>query len=224
MAMEAFLFALAVCLVANLQMAADKKMVVVSSFAFRLPLIALAVMEAHYTWLYIGSTNATFDHITLSTLMSVHLGWSLVSATILCLKPFVMMLGSGCFTSNHYLGSSTAGGDAVLLSPSDSGQSHGSRRYMVKSRPNRGARAAAVGEHELLALSDLKHTTWLRSRADAGSLGYDCGVSQASRGGTGDGAHRLSDGSSQDLIIQGAAQAIARRWRGEAVTAKTDSQ
>lgn len=67
----------------------------------------LAIVHVQYVELSITSTNATFDQITPSVIMSIQLGWSLISATIPCLKSFVVYLGSGYLgaTLNANLGS-----------------------------------------------------------------------------------------------------------------------
>lgn len=109
---EVSIFAVIIGLVYNLQMARTKKFAVVFGFAFRLPyvihssteafanrganrLIALIMLHLHEVQDTIGSTNSTFDYIPASAIMSIQLGWSLVSATIVRLKSFVENLGSG---------------------------------------------------------------------------------------------------------------------------------
>lgn len=121
---EVSIFAAIIGLVYNLQMARTKKFAVVLGFAFRLPcvlhpsteafanrganrLIALIMLHLHEVQDTIGSTNSTFDYIPASAIMSIQLGWSLVSATIVRLKSFVENLGSGYLgaTLNTNLGS-----------------------------------------------------------------------------------------------------------------------
>ncbi|KIM99379.1 hypothetical protein OIDMADRAFT_181671 [Oidiodendron maius Zn] len=46
-------------------------------------------------WIAPLHPRSVFDQITPSIIMTVQLGWSLISATILCLKSFVATLGSG---------------------------------------------------------------------------------------------------------------------------------
>ncbi|KFY48512.1 hypothetical protein V495_01269 [Pseudogymnoascus sp. VKM F-4514 (FW-929)] len=105
--LEVAILALVFGLVFNLQMPFWKKFTVVLGFAFRLPLIVLAIVHVQYVESSITSTNATFDQITPSVIMSIQLGWSLISATIPCLKSFVVYLGSGYLgaTLNTNLGS-----------------------------------------------------------------------------------------------------------------------
>lgn len=63
--------------------------------------------RVHYVESSITSANATFDQITPSVIMSIQLGWSLISATILCLKSFIVYSGSWYLgaTLNTNLGS-----------------------------------------------------------------------------------------------------------------------
>ena len=156
-------------------------------------LIVLAVIEAYYTNLYLGSTNATLDQITPSCIMSVHLGWSLVSATVLCLKPFVVTLGSGYLMSNHNLGPTTGGtnGSGHL-------SSRQSRRLSMPSATKRVA-APAMGVPECYTLSHLNQAR-LKAVTDSSSADHDCAVSEIES--TGDGVRRVSDDGSQDLFIR----------------------
>jgi hypothetical protein len=121
---EVSIFAVIIGLVYKLQMALTKKFAAVFGFAFRLPyvlhtstetyancgairLIALTTLHLHEVRDTISSTNPTFDYIPASAIMSIQLGWSLVSATIVRLKSFVENLGSGYLgaTLNTSLGS-----------------------------------------------------------------------------------------------------------------------
>ncbi|KAH8807567.1 hypothetical protein F5884DRAFT_857144 [Xylogone sp. PMI_703] len=101
---ELALFFLTVYLVCGLRMSRQKKRIVVLGFSFRLPLIALAILHVYYVGSTIHSTNASFDQIIPSIYEQVEMGWSLIAATIPCLKGFVADLGTGYL--GHNLGNS----------------------------------------------------------------------------------------------------------------------
>jgi len=101
---EIGLFLLTVYLVWGLHMSGQKKRVVVLGFGFRLPLVAFAILHVHYVGKTIHSTNPAFDQIIPSIYEQVEMGWGLISATIPCLKGFVVDLGTGYL--GHNLGSS----------------------------------------------------------------------------------------------------------------------
>jgi Na+/proline symporter len=67
-------------------------------------LIALAIIlfiHIHFLDGGLHSTNQTFDQITPSILEQVQLCWTLVAATIPCLKAFIATLGSG-YLGGHF--------------------------------------------------------------------------------------------------------------------------
>lgn len=135
----------------------------------------LAIVHVHYVQLYIASTNPTFDQITLSVIMSVQLGWSLISATIPCLKSFVANLGSG------YLGATL---NANLAS------------YGTSGAPSGGSSAAQGGSYVLSKLSGSRP----QETTITGGLGPDR-HDQPDEASV-HSANRVSSDGSQELIIR----------------------
>jgi hypothetical protein len=70
----------------------------------------------------LSSSNQTFDEIPASIFEEVQLGWSLISATIPCLKSFVVNLGTG------FMGGGTL--DKTFVS-SRGGYNAGSNSYVM---------------------------------------------------------------------------------------------
>ncbi|KAH8811164.1 hypothetical protein F5884DRAFT_854524 [Xylogone sp. PMI_703] len=104
---EAALFLLTVALVWRLHMPTQKKQVVVLGFAFRLPLVVFAILHVHSFGTIVHSTNPSYDQIIPSVYVQIEMGWSLISATIPCLKGFVVDLGTGYL--GHNLGTTALG-------------------------------------------------------------------------------------------------------------------
>jgi len=65
-------------------------------------LVVLALLHIHYLPNAINSSNMTFDLILPSILKVSQLGWSLVSATIPCLRTFVLNLGTGYLGGTNF--------------------------------------------------------------------------------------------------------------------------
>lgn len=95
-------------------------------------LIALAALHLHYIVIGIDSHNQTFDQITPSIIEQVQLSWSLIAATIPCLKAFIATLGSG------YLGGQLGRNYATGQGYSGQDHSNQSESYAMKTMDTMG--------------------------------------------------------------------------------------
>ena len=134
----------------------------------------LAIIHVHYVQSFITSTNATLDQIIPSVIMSVQLGWGLISATILCLKSFVATLGSG------YLGATLN----TNLGP------------YVKSSGRSGGRS--VLRDESYVLNEISVTRAQKTTVTGGQDRVSHGPQDAASISS---ANRVSDDGSQEFII-----------------------
>ncbi|KAI9803961.1 MAG: hypothetical protein M1833_000242 [Piccolia ochrophora] len=95
---EIILLALPVFLVWGLQMPFGPKAVVVAAFSFRLPVIATTILRIIYLRTGLESDDMTFDLVTGTILSQVDMHYSLMAATIPCMKPFVKAFNTGYYT------------------------------------------------------------------------------------------------------------------------------
>ncbi|KXL42396.1 hypothetical protein M433DRAFT_358504 [Acidomyces richmondensis BFW] len=102
---EVALFGLSINLVWGLQTSISRKMRVVSAFSFRLPIIVIAVIRVHYVDNVLSSSNPTLVGAVAGVLMQLELYYSLMSATIPCLRPFLAN-----FSTNY----GAMGGETVI--------------------------------------------------------------------------------------------------------------
>lgn len=137
----------------------------------------LAIIHVHYVKSYITSTNATFDQITTSVIMSVQLGWSLISATIPCLKSFVVNLQSG------YLGATL---NANLGSYGNTGGTGGTGRRSALQERSYVLNKISVSQPQETTITGGRKPD-RHGQQDAASIHS---------------ANRLSDDGSQDFIIR----------------------
>ncbi|PGH00162.1 hypothetical protein AJ80_09215 [Polytolypa hystricis UAMH7299] len=86
---ELLLFGLAVLLLAGLQMPLQQKGIVLSSFAFRLPLVIFSIVRLYRIHFGIHSTNPSLNLVDSVIWTLVQLHYSLVACTIFALKPFM---------------------------------------------------------------------------------------------------------------------------------------
>ncbi|KAI9801612.1 MAG: hypothetical protein M1825_003291 [Sarcosagium campestre] len=94
-AIETVLILLPVYLVWNLQMARSSKAVVVGAFAFRLPVIAAGVLRIIFLTRALNSSDYTFESVDFSVVTMIELHYSLMAATIPCMKPFIKAFNTG---------------------------------------------------------------------------------------------------------------------------------
>ncbi|ERF70271.1 hypothetical protein EPUS_09109 [Endocarpon pusillum Z07020] len=70
-------------------MARQKKTTVMMVFGCRLPLIAITVLRLKYLTAGLRSSDPTLDDLPTVLATQVELGWSLISATVPCINPFI---------------------------------------------------------------------------------------------------------------------------------------
>lgn len=145
---EACLFIGSVSLIINLMMAMQKKTTVVMVFGSRLLLIAITILRLHYLKSSLLSSNPTLEGVSVVLLTQLELGWSLISATIPCLNPFMRAVSTklGSMDAETIMNGSylvdtnkAGGGDAT---GAGSGGSYGLRSFVSrKSRILRSHRS-----------------------------------------------------------------------------------
>ncbi|EFR03766.1 hypothetical protein MGYG_06765 [Nannizzia gypsea CBS 118893] len=96
---EIIIFILAVHLIQELQMRFRTKAVVLSAFAARLPLIALAIIRLHYLNKCGAQTNLTLDLVDSSVWTQISLNYSVIACTIFALKPFTAAVSTNYGTA-----------------------------------------------------------------------------------------------------------------------------
>ncbi len=89
------LFVLPIYLVWDLQMSYWLKAMVLSAFAFRIPIIPLTIARIKNLNQAGNSTNYTFDVVLAVVFAQVEMHYSLVAATIPCARPFLKALNTG---------------------------------------------------------------------------------------------------------------------------------
>ncbi|KAK2743765.1 hypothetical protein FQN57_004702 [Myotisia sp. PD_48] len=92
---EALLVALTVFLVWGLQMPWSRKAVVVGAFCSRLPVVVTSAIRIHYINLIKDFQDPTLTFTTAILCTEVLVHYSLMAATIPCLKPFVISFNTG---------------------------------------------------------------------------------------------------------------------------------
>ncbi|GBF62002.1 hypothetical protein TMEN_4526 [Trichophyton mentagrophytes] len=96
---EVIIFLLAVHLIRELQMRFRTKLVVLSAFAARLPIIALAIVRLHTLDICGEQTNLTLDLIDSSVWTQISLNYNVIACTIFALKPFTAAVSTNYGTA-----------------------------------------------------------------------------------------------------------------------------
>lgn len=99
-ATEALLILTNIVIVYPVHLAWHLKCQVILAFAFRLPLIALAVLRMYYVDRYANAENPGLAQTPIAILQQVYMAWSIISATIPNIKSFVRSFGSGELASS----------------------------------------------------------------------------------------------------------------------------
>ncbi|GLB08896.1 hypothetical protein AtubIFM57258_004805 [Aspergillus tubingensis] len=86
---ELMLFLFSILLVKSLQMPKSRKIIVLSSFAVRLPLIAFTSLHLYHLKNYAYSTNPTLDIIDSYVWTQMGMNYALIVCTSFCLAPFM---------------------------------------------------------------------------------------------------------------------------------------
>lgn len=96
---EAYLCLLPIWLIWDLMMPFSSKVIVGCAFGSRSPLIAIIVLRICSLAMIQHSTDYTFKVALLATLSQVEMHFSLISATIPCLRPFLKAFNTGSFST-----------------------------------------------------------------------------------------------------------------------------
>lgn len=159
---EVFIFAIPVWVVWDLHSNIKKKLTVIAVFAFRLPVIAAAILQIHYLSYAIESGDPLLHGVSAFICRNVELHWGLISATIPTLKPFMAAFNTnlGTYTSRGFdsYGHNSSGRSYVLQSierkgggsGNGSGNGGGGGERGNDSEGNKAAAAATAGEEILL--------------------------------------------------------------------------
>jgi len=228
---EATLFALSIYLVAGLHMSMAKKSMVIIAFGLRLPVIAACVLRLHYLAYSLDSSDPTFDTVLFVTWTEVELAYSIMAATIPCLKPFVSQL-------NTYYGSTQPLSNAAsgAFSKGSPNGSYGLRQFsskMAKSEKSRKGTAKSAARSRIVGtagrqgdeLMDFPH----KSTYDGLSISHKmlrgdsvCHTASANMGRNsgnpkaGDGGSTWSNDSQQMIIRKEVCYSVEHAGKSEA--------
>ncbi|KAJ5963996.1 uncharacterized protein N7479_003872 [Penicillium vulpinum] len=142
---EILLFAFCVALIWGLQMHISHKLVIMISFAARLPLIIFSALHLSTLKDYTTTKNPTFAAISHMIYTQLQLNYTLIACTVFCLRPFMNALTTSYGTAGDAnLGSSSGGyghgsGRRGNTNPYASGRSQDYEMGGVKGRPGRRA-------------------------------------------------------------------------------------
>lgn len=163
---EVFIFAIPVWVIWDLHSNIKKKLTVIAVFAFRLPVIAAAILQIHYLSYAIESGDPLLHGVSAFICRNVELHWGLISATIPTLKPFMAAFNTnlGTYTSRGFdsYGHNSSGRSYVLQSierkggGGSGGGGSGNGGSGERGNDNEGNKAAAAtataGGEEILLL------------------------------------------------------------------------
>ncbi|KAK2871647.1 hypothetical protein FQN49_002970 [Arthroderma sp. PD_2] len=96
---EIVLFLLAVHLIRALQMRLRTKLVVLSAFAARLPIIAIAIIRLHFLDICSGEINLTLDLTDSSVWTQISINYNVIACAIFALKPFTAAVSTNYGTA-----------------------------------------------------------------------------------------------------------------------------
>ncbi|KAI9701000.1 MAG: hypothetical protein M1836_001668 [Candelina mexicana] len=135
---EILLLGLPIYLVWDLQMPMISKVIVVFAFAFRLPVLVAGIIRLRYLVPTLNSSDYTFDSVYGLVCTQIELHYSLMAATIPCMKPFVKAfntgyLGTAARQTNYGYGYGTG-----TFGNSDDKTNHG-RSFALQSMRSRSA-------------------------------------------------------------------------------------
>ncbi|PGH26561.1 hypothetical protein AJ80_01690 [Polytolypa hystricis UAMH7299] len=136
-AVEIFLVWLPIYLTWGLQMPLKSKLLVISAFSFRLPVIIISGVRTYYLHRDISSDDILFSTADSSVWMEISLHYGLIAATIPCLKPFIKAFNTGYLSQRG--GSSEYGmhdPNSYVLSNISVGSESRGRDRMLFSRAN----------------------------------------------------------------------------------------
>ncbi|KAE9371832.1 hypothetical protein N431DRAFT_377866, partial [Stipitochalara longipes BDJ] len=91
---EAAIFGMSIFLIFGLKMALSQKTIVVSAFGMRLPTIIFCALRIHYFFQAFFTTDPSFDGVFFAAWTQTELAFSVISATLPCLKPFMSTIST----------------------------------------------------------------------------------------------------------------------------------
>ncbi|KAF2003152.1 hypothetical protein P154DRAFT_520505 [Amniculicola lignicola CBS 123094] len=103
-AIEIYIFGIAVYLVARLNMKFKSKAMVVAAFSARLPVLAMAAVRIHYITSTLSSPNRTLEGTYYVVSTQWELGYAIMSSTITGLGPFLRPFSDSYSTSYRSYG------------------------------------------------------------------------------------------------------------------------
>jgi hypothetical protein len=144
--------------------------------------IAAAIARVHYIAIQLRSSDPTFDAIPAAISTQVLMNYSLIAATIPCLKPFVISFNTGWGQGNHGKGSS----------------------YVLNSLTKRNGGDSGAPKSQTLASHHSQTGNNLRLRPDVHehnwTIAHDDKETQSGRGEEADGS--VASKESQQMIIR----------------------
>lgn len=91
---EIFLFGLAMYMLQGLKLKMEKKLVVLSAFALRLPVIVPAVLRLHWLGIEFSSSDPSLDGVVASVFTQIQLSYAIFATTTPILRPFMGALNT----------------------------------------------------------------------------------------------------------------------------------
>nr|POE89964.1 hypothetical protein CFP56_20433 [Quercus suber] len=143
---EILLFGMALHLVWGLQVKVSRKFRIVWAFSLRLPVIAIAAIRLRYVLRQIHSSNPTLDGAINAILTQLEIFYSIMAATIPCLRPFLAgfvtnygAMGGGTIMNGSQIGHARPHDDKVLDSKNSfpSSSSHSRENHAPAATNNR---------------------------------------------------------------------------------------
>lgn len=100
-------------------------------------LIAITILRLHYLTISFGSSNPTLIGVPAVLLAQVELGWSIISATIPCLNPFMRAVSTnyGAMDSETIMDGSHLSDANQASGAGVGGRSYGLRSILMKRNP-----------------------------------------------------------------------------------------
>ncbi|KUI63712.1 hypothetical protein VM1G_10502 [Cytospora mali] len=91
---EVFLFGLAIYMLQGLKLKLEKKLVVLSAFALRLPVIVPALLRLHWLGIEFSSADPSLNGVVASVFTQIQLSYAIFATTTPILRPFMGALNT----------------------------------------------------------------------------------------------------------------------------------
>lgn len=125
MLLECGIFLFPCILIRNLQMQRSAKLWVILGFASRLPLIVIAVIRLSSLSWTLTSPTFTFDFVQSEITTQAEMCYSVISATIPCLRIFVQSFNTGLLSANVLGTTSREGTNGSVVKSGSNGRHNG---------------------------------------------------------------------------------------------------